>query len=348
MTIREIAKLANVSPATVSLVINDKPGVSDAKRKEVKELLNNLYFSTRKHGKTIRTERRSLLFLKYIKTGYLVEENAGFISRILDAVELECSKLNYQLRIQVEKENLASAISTIDFSDLAGVFVIGTEIDRTEYPSLNRIKVPFVVIDNSMQNFPCHSITMANEEMVHSAVTYLASLGTGPIGYIHSKFQAQNFEERAAGFYATLKELQHPADNSFLFLLEPTLKGAYLGMKRYLEQGAKLPPLIFADNDTLAIGSMRALTEFGYKIPDDMQIIGFDDVYLSATSTPPLTTLHVQRSMIGQQAVRMLHSFILNGCSGYCKLKIGSSLVLRESTKKKDTPFTAKPATLPR
>lgn len=332
MTIRDIAALANVSPATVSLVINNKPGVSDAKREEIKALLNKLNYTKGKRGKVVQSERKSLLFLKYIKTGYLVEENAGFISRILDAVEFECSKLKYSLRIQVEKVSLSAAINAIDFSTLAGIFVIGTEIDPSEYTTLDKIKVPFIVIDNSMPNFSCHTITMANEEMVHTAVTYLASLKEGPIGYIHSKFNAQNFEERSSSFYETLHELHRETSDAFKYWLEPTLKGAYLGMKQYLDDEASFPPLIFADNDTLAIGGMRALAEYGYRVPEDIQIVGFDDVYLSATSNPPLTTLHVQRTMIGNQAVKILHDIIVNGCPGFVKTKISSGLVLREST----------------
>lgn len=333
MTIREIAKIANVSPAAVSLVINKKPGVSDAKRQEIIALLNKLNYAKGRRGKTATTAPRSVLFLKYIKTGFLVEENAGFISKILDAVEQECSKLNYTLRIQVEKKSLADAINALDVSTLDGLLVIGTEIDPSEYEVLHKIKVPYVVIDNSMPNFSCHSITMANEEMVHSAVSLLASLGNGSIGYIHSLFDAQNFTERANGFYSTMAELGRETREEFCYLLEPTLKGAYLGMKQYIKQGAKFPSLMFADNDTLAIGGMRALTEAGYRIPEDIQIVGFDDVYLSATSSPPLTTLHVQRTMIGCQAVRMLHEVICQGSAGDIKVKIGSGLVHRESTR---------------
>lgn len=333
MTIREIAKIANVSPATVSLVINNRPGVSEAKRQEILALLNKLNYARGKRGKAGSSTPQSILFLKYIKTGFLVEENAGFISKILDAVEQECSKLSYSLRIQVEKKSLADAINTLDVSHLDGLLVIGTEIDPSEYEVLHKIKLPYVVIDNSMPNFSCHSITMANEEMVHSAVTYLASLGDGPIGYIHSQFDAQNFTERSNGFHSTMAKLGRETRKEFCYLLEPTLKGAYLGMKQYIKEGASFPSLIFADNDTLAIGGMRALAEAGYRIPDDIQIVGFDDVYLSATSSPPLTTLHVQRTMIGCQAVRMLHEVICQGSAGDIKVKIGSGLVYRESTK---------------
>ena len=332
MTIREIAKIAKVSPATISLVINGKPGVGDATREEIRQLLERLSYTPKQRKKPSKAPRKALLFLKYIKTGFLVEENAGFISKILDSIEKECSSLNYSLRIQVESKNLELAIKNIDYTHIDGIFVIGTEISQDEYPILKRIQVPYVMIDNSMPNFPCNSITMANEEMAHSCLQYLASLGSGSIGYIHSLFHAQNFEEREKGFRMTLQKLGLPFKEEHLFLLEPTLSGAYLGMRNYLERNIEIPPLIFADNDTLAIGSMKALQEFGYKIPTDVQIVGFDDIYLSVTSSPSLTTIHVQRTMIGHYAVMMLNDVINHGHAGNIKTRIGGSLVIREST----------------
>lgn len=332
MTIREIAKIAKVSPATISLVLNGKPGVGDRKREEVLQLLEKLNYTPAQKKKSKKTPRKALLFLKYIKTGFLVEENAGFISKILDSIEKECSALKYSLRIQVESKSLELAIKNIDYTHIDGIFVIGTEIAPDDYPILKRIEVPYVVIDNSMPNFPCNSITMANEEMTHTCIQYLASLGPSSIGYIHSRFQAQNFDERETGFRETLHKLGRTFRQEHLFMLEPTLSGAYIGMKDYLEKEAEIPALIFADNDTLAIGSMKALQEHGYRIPQDVQIIGFDDIYLSATSSPSLTTIHVQRTMIGRHAVMMLNDVINHSYLGTIKIRIGGSLAIREST----------------
>lgn len=87
MTIREIAKIAKVSPATISLVINGKPGVGDATREEILQLLERLSYTPKQRKKPSKAPRKALLFLKYIKTGFLVEENAGFISKILDSIK---------------------------------------------------------------------------------------------------------------------------------------------------------------------------------------------------------------------------------------------------------------------
>ena len=97
MTLQQIAKIAGVSPATVSLVLNNKPGVSQTKRDEILELLQKYNYSPQRS--TSNSTSKKLLFIKFLKNGLLVEENAGFITAILDSVETECRKSGYALRI---------------------------------------------------------------------------------------------------------------------------------------------------------------------------------------------------------------------------------------------------------
>ena len=107
MTLKEIAAIAHVSPASVSLVLNNKPGVSDAKRQEIQALLQKYQYGVPKAGIAIA---RQLLFLKYMRNGLVVEKNTGFVASILDAIEAECRSLQYTLRIEVCREKLADYI----------------------------------------------------------------------------------------------------------------------------------------------------------------------------------------------------------------------------------------------
>jgi len=334
MTVREIAKIAKVSPATISLVLNNQPGVGDEKRQEILGLLKELHFPLSERKTRNKPQKKDFLFIKFFKSGYLVEENAGFISRIMDSVQQECSKLNCTLRMQVFSNNFSASIKSTDFSSICGVFVIGTELSPEDYPALSQIPVPYIVIDNSMPNFPCHSITMQNEEMAYSAVKYLAQAKPSSFGYLHSKLNAQNFQERLKGVLSATKDFSLSLAKEHIFLLDPTLQDSYRNMKEYLENHADIPTSLFADNDIIAIGAIKALQEFGYRIPQDIAIIGFDDVYLSATATPPLTTIHVQRTLIGRLAVMQLNDAITQSPPSHVKLKVGGDLVIRESTLK--------------
>ena len=120
MTIKEIAKLAGVSPAAVSMVLNNRPGISDARRQEILALLQQYNYGAPKAG--MAAAPRHLLFLKYIKSGFIVEENTGFVASILDSIEAECRSRGYLLRIEVSRENLEGSLAAIDFADLSGIF----------------------------------------------------------------------------------------------------------------------------------------------------------------------------------------------------------------------------------
>ena len=144
----------------------------------------------------------------------------------------------------------------------------------------------------------------------------------------------QNFDERALSFIDSCKKLNLNFRPEFEFLLTPTLLGAYHDMKTYLDSGAKLPGCIFADNDTIAIGAMKALIEFDYKIPNDISIIGFDDVQFAAINSPSLTTMCVPKKSIGSLALRQLHNAIEDDLYTNVKVRVGGNIIVRDSTRK--------------
>lgn len=330
LTLKELAVLAGVSPATISLVLNNKPGVSESKRQEIRELLDKYHYTPAR--RTQQTLSKNLLFLKYIKNGFLVDENTGFIASIMDSIEVECRKQGYALRIIVSQHNLEETVSSIDFSSICGVFVLGTELDESAYPVLKTIPVPYIVIDNNMPHFSCNAITMNNSEMVYEAVKHLSSLGFHEVGYLRSNMSIQNFEERAHAFYQSIEVFSMHCAKEHEFLLEPTMLGAYASMKQHLQKGISLPHCCFADNDTIAIGAIKALKEFHYKIPEDVCIIGFDDIRFAAVHSPSLSTMRVPKKLIGYLAMKMLTNSMENSECRNSKLQIGGDIVIRHST----------------
>ncbi len=332
MTVREIAKLTGVSPATVSLVINNKPGVSEKKRAEILATLKKLNYPINFDYDNNNRDNKNLLFIKILKEGILVEQNAGFIAKIVDSIQNECALNGYNLQMVTIKENYAQNIKELKFSNVEGAFVIGTELQEIDYKALDTINIPYLVIDNSMPNYPCNSITMANEEMVDLAVRYVCNSGEKDFGYFRSSFDSQNFIERNSGVLKAVKKYGLLYDEDREFRLDATLKGSYEGMIKYLQDGRKIPKVIFADNDIIAIGAIQALTSMGYRVPQDVSIIGFDDIFLAENTLPSLTTIHVQRTMIGQMAAVTLMNEINAKHPSYYKLIVGGKLIVRNST----------------
>ncbi len=331
MTLKELAQLAGVSSAAVSLVLNNKPGVGEEKRNEILQLMKDNNYTPTKRS---QHSPSNLLFLKFIKNGHLVEENTGFIASIMDSIEAECRSRGYTLRIIVSNNNLEQTLNEIDFTSVNGVFVLGTELDLTSYPILNEIPVPYIVIDNDMPNFHCNTITMANQEMVYEAVSHLASLkeGAEQLGYFKSNMRTQNFDERAQGFQLACNNYGFVHSEEIAFRLEPTLLGAYSDMKKYLSKNSFVPKYCFADNDTIAIGAIKALKEFHYKLPQDIYVIGFDDIGFAAINSPTLSTMRVHKNQIGYLAVKSLNDSIRDSSHRNVKIHVGGEIIIRQST----------------
>lgn len=334
MTIRELAELAGVSPATISIVLNGKKGVSDRTRKNILELIEKHHYVHTRAKSFQYSEGDTVLFLKFRKHGMLVEENQGFISTIMDAVEESCRARDCRLSIVQVDSFEREKLEQIDFSLYLGVIVLGTELESEEFGLLNCIKIPYVVVDNSMRNWRCNAVGINNFENVHLALKYYKELGCQEIAYFFSSIQIENFHERHEAFMRYAKELDIKFRKENEFALKPTLMGAYEDMEKILDKNPDLPECVFADNDTIAIGAMKSLRKRGYHIPADISVIGFDDIPFAAINTPSLTTVRVQKELIGRRAVDLLFLSMEDPLVSGVKIQVTGDLILRSSVKK--------------
>lgn len=333
-TIKEIAKLAQVSPATVSLIINNKKGVSEQTRKRVQSILESQMYVPQRSSSS--TSPLTFVFLKYREHGMIVEENQGFIAAILDHIEYICNKEGIQL---ISKTADASTIEQIlaspDVQNADGVFVLGTELHDNQLTYLQKIPCPYLVVDNYCRFHQINSVVMSNVEIVYQAIGHLYALGHRTIGYLSSNTIIANFRDREDGFYSALKELKLQAARRIN--VTPTLHGAYMDMKAAIAANPNMPSAFFANNDTIALGAIKALQEKGYRIPEDISIIGVDDIPYSKVATPALTTIRISRQTMGKCAVTALlqsvRSSSANSPISPIKVLVNGDLVLRDSTR---------------
>lgn len=330
MTIRELAKLIGVSPATISIVLRNKKGVSEETRKKVQEAIKIYQYEP-----NIRNiaKKKSILLVKYKKSGSLIEENQGFISMILDSIEEELRSMQYEITTEVVKEHVEAIGSISNSGDYCGMIIIASEITEEMYGELGNVSIPFVVVDNTMPNYPYSSVCMNNYENVWQVLKYCKECGHTKLGYLKSSVNFENFRERDIAFFRCVKELGLEVEEDGIFCLEPTLLGACEGMEKILRGGPRLPTCFFADNDTIALGAIKAMKANGYKIPRDVSIAGFDDIPYAAVSSPALTTVRVQREVIGQQAVHQLLRLTDHLEFTPIKSTITGNLIVRESVK---------------
>ncbi len=327
MTIKEISKMVGVSPATVSLALNNKEGVSEETKKIIWHIANKYGYV--KKG----VMKKNILFIKYIGNGAAIEHNGDFVARIIDAIESAVSNLNYNLVIKnIEAGYFDKEIHSVNFDDFEGIILLGTELEDHEGKLISNINIPVVAVDHMFEDYDVDSVVMDNYGGIFTAVKYLYDLGHREIGYIDSNIQFSNFNQRRLGYFRALDKLNLTYKTSYIKIVAPNLEGAYNTMLTQLEKNQPLPTAFIAANDTIAIGTIKALKEKDINVPEEISIIGFDDIPFGKILDKPLTTMQVDKEQIGYLAVSVLHNKINKVSQGHIKTLTRTNLIEREST----------------
>ena len=332
MKLRDIARAAGVSLTAVSLVLNDKPGIGAEKREQIQALL-------RENGYVLRSEAqpaepsRNICFLKYSRHAYLVNGNPGFVTQIIDAADKECRRNGYNLLITAFNDFDAIDLNALlENPSTAGVILLGTELENGDMARFSGVSKPLVVVDNPLWGLPFSSVTMHNWDSIGAVVEHLRSLGHRDIGFLYNSLPSSNDRERREAFETSLRRAGLPFSEERIYDIFPTMDGARRSVLDLLERGVRFPPALIANNDSIAIGALRALKEKGIRVPEDISLTGFDGLPFAAVSDPPLTTVSVSCEDIGHWAVHILHEQIRGRTAAPCRIFVGTSLLVRGST----------------
>lgn len=332
MTAKELAKLLNLSEAAVSMALNNKPGVSTATRQRVLEAAreHGYDFSRLKEAEEPKTDEGTVSFLIYRKHGAVVSDTP-FFSQLTEGIEQGCRRQRYKLNINYlyGDNNVGKQLSQLPYSN--GILLLATEMKLEDFEPFHALSVPLVVLDTWYESLGYDSILINNFQGAYQAANYLIRRTKSQAGYLRSSYPIGNFNERADGFYKAIRENGMSASRSPVLSLSPSVEGAYKDMLELLESGEKPARSYFADNDLIAAGAVRALKEKGYRIPEDVAVMGFDDMPLCTYIEPALTTVHVPKQYMGQIAVQRLLQ-IIKGSENYpVKIEIGTNIIKRKS-----------------
>jgi len=334
MKAKEIARLLGVSPSTVSLVLNNKPGVGEETRQQILKLLKENNYNV-PDIPTEHVPERHIQFIIYKKHGKVISDTP-FFSVLIESINRAARTADFNLIITYVDENqddIPSILVQIDKTRPAGLLILATEMASEDINNFKYLGCPMLLLDNQFADQDIDTVCINNADGVYKAVSYLVSLQHKEIGYLDSKVWINNFEQRLRYFKYHLLKYGAVLPEGNIFQLTPTMDGAYLDMKTYLSLGKDMPSALFAANDIIALGASRALKEAGYQIPQDISIVGFDDIAFCEMSDPPLTTIHVYNQHMGSVAVKRLVELIEQPSIEIQKTYISTHLILRSSTR---------------
>ena len=331
--VRDIAAKAKVSPASVSNALNGKPGVSEKVAEKILRIAAEMGYAPPKGG--AETDRRHIRLVVYKSHG-LVVMDTQFFAELIESIQRECRVAGLELMIthlHAKDADLQARAQEIRGEECAGILLLGTEMSTEELALFTPCKSTLVVLDNLFRHEKVNAVVMNNYDAGYQATNALYAAGHRDIGHITSTVPFSNVRYRRKGYQAALEDKGIRLEPGSVWYVTPTLEGAYQDMLRLLQSGRKLPTAFFAGNDIMAVGCMRAMQELGIKIPQDVSVIGMDDMALCLICNPPLSTVRVFRSEMGVAAVQTLLSVAARLKNGVLKTELSVELVERGSVR---------------
>lgn len=334
--VKDIASKLNLSPSTVSLVLNNKPGISEATREKIMHAVREM--SGEDFIFPDKVEKKNILFVVYRKLGLTPASTPYFsqvFSEIIEGVESQVKARGYHLLISyMDEKSLKEEVIKINTDKVEGLLILATEMEEEQFEAFADLSIPLVMLDNYMESKDFNSITINNEKGVYEAISYFVKMGHKRIGYFHVKNEIANFSERYYGYFRAMKKCGISVEEEQIVEVSGAgVEEVYSLLKRMLLNKKDMPTAFFADNDIVAMCAMRVFREGGLRIPEDISIIGFDNMTLSEFLEPPLTTIQIPKFTMGVIAANTIIDRYEYGI-GQLKIEVGTALVERKSVLK--------------
>ncbi|MDD3796109.1 MAG: LacI family DNA-binding transcriptional regulator [Lachnospiraceae bacterium] len=328
VSVKKISEITGFSPATVSNAINYKRGVNaDTAAKILKTAQDLGYFEENRITK--------VKFVMFKRNGVVVEDTP-FFPLLTTGVEHECRACGMEMimcNLDKRDSNYEEQARWLLNDKASAVILQGTELMDEDIDLIRGMTSPYVILDYWKEDMSFDAVLINNADSARMATEYLIGKGHQQIGYLRGSFRIKPFRSRAVGYQTALQKAKLPQTNDYVITLSTTMDGAYADMKRYLAARPKLPTAFFADNDMIALGAMKAMSECGIRVPEDISVVGFDDLSFSSISNPPLTTLRVPKQEMGRIAVRRLRDIIKDNDGLKLKTQVCTQFIERDSVR---------------
>lgn len=332
-TIKDVAKKAGLSLSTVSLVINNKANVSQETRNKVKKIISELTYHPQRSGRSLASKLSGNI--GFILTEDHFSRSEPFYTRIFLGTEIEARRSNYYVLLTTVGMTVKETHDIPRFlleSNVDGVIIAG-KIGASWIDYIRERNLPLILVDYEKKEKGVSTVLIDNFAGAREAVEHFVKGGHTRIGFIGGDLDHPSIGERYAGFRHTVNVHNLPLSEQWISISEPDtqLSNGYRAAMRMFQNNNDLPTALFVANDAMAVGCIRCLKEIGKRVPDDVAIIGFDNVEVGLLSEPRLTTINVHREEIGSIAVKRIVGMIAEKNGLVTKTVTPVELVVRES-----------------
>lgn len=349
VTIADIAREAGVSPSTVSRVLNGKGRLAESTRQRVLKTAQALGYQTDTTGGIV-----GILYTRRLRV--LIAD--PFYGAIMESAEETFRRWDHRVFFSTLSDPEYDAKHLFKNFHYAGLLLVGGDIPSELVRRLQEIPVPLVLVDNEMPELGVDALVIANDQGARAATNHLIELGHENICYIGGPISHPSLYQRQQGFLAAMAAANLPVKEGWVFT-DPTLEfGAQLGFAGFKSIIANTggsptsaaiaaptasatataptatapaaPTAVVCANDHVALGVLQACAELGLRVPEDISVVGFDDI--PTHFGPPLTTVRVHTHQMGCMAAQRLYELITGINNHPIKIEVSTQLVVRAST----------------
>lgn len=334
VTMEEIAKKLNISLATVSLAMNNRPNVNKDTKKLVIKTAKEMGYD---FGKRVRNEKKhlniTLITIKDLREHDIFSDN--FFMEVLEGINFEIRKMGFNLIYTALQENPTSMDELppiIHQRQTDGILILGYSYTDKMFDLFDSLDIPYLVLDNNIRKREVNCVYTDSYNGTYNIVNHLINLGYKHIGIIRSKERNASFLEREQAYLDALNDAGLPTCIDQMPMLACSIEGSCHDMLKYIEKNKeKLEDAYFASNDGIGIGAIKALSHYNIKVPEDIAFVGFDDLSYISDTVPKLTTVKYHKQELGKMAVRILRDIIEENIKVAVKTMFSNEIVIRES-----------------
>lgn len=330
LTLEQIAHLSGVSRSTVSRVINNHPSVKPEVRERVQEVIAETGYHPDPAARSLASHRSGIIGLVIPRVIQSLFTDP-YYPRLMQGIAQACNANDYTLSLflfhtEDDERKLYPRVLRNQLVD--GVIVTGSQINDPLVPKLIDNQVPFVMVGRPDDALDVSFVDADNVVGAYMATGHLIRSGCKRIATITGPLNTMVGLDRRQGYLDALNDRGRSIDEALIVEGDFTESGGYIAVQRLISHQ---PDAVFIASDTMAFGALRALRDGALSVPNDVAVVGFDDLPTAGLSDPPLTTIRQPIRRIGAQAVEALVDILTNGPQPPRRITLNTELVIRSS-----------------
>jgi LacI family transcriptional regulator len=327
ITLRMVAEKAGVSVNTASRAINNKPDINQETKKRIFKVAQELGYVRNNTAVALRTKKTGTV-------GVVIEDNRNpFYAEVLNGMEVAAREKNYHIifaNTQRDYKKEEEAINLLLAKRVDGLLIAPVQDRDDDIKNLIEVNIPFVVVGRDFKNISLDAVYNDEVKGGFLATEYLIKKGHKRIALIDGFLYKSPAKGRLEGYKKALKKYGISMDDALVSVGDIDVKDGYERTRQMLEKDLDFTA-IFAYNDMMAFGAMQAIREKGLRIPEDIGLVGYDDIPFCSLMDPALTTIRLKKQELGIESVKLLFSLINGNRKKPKKIMLDVDIIVRKT-----------------